>query len=66
MEEPAIAHCKDGHELDGHTIRIVGFKDEVFTLSYAYADQWLVYDKQGVQMLRCSVAEMMPYITEGK
>ena len=64
MEQPAIAHCTEGHELAGHTIHIVGFGKEVFTLSYAYADQWLVYDKQGVEMLRVGVAEMMPYLIE--
>lgn len=65
LPQPAIAHCTNGHELAGHTIRMVGFGNEVFTVEYTgRADQWLVYDVDGVEMLGVSVAEMMPYLIE--
>lgn len=65
LPKPAITHCTNGHELAGHTIRMVGFGDEVFTVEYTgRADQWLVYDVDGVEMLGVSVAEMIPYLIE--
>lgn len=67
--KPLLDKCIEGHEFEGHEIRLVGFKNEVFTLSYAGwvdpeagGDQWLVYDKQGVEMMRVGVAEMIPYL----
>ncbi len=70
-DKPILHHCVEGHELEGHTIRLVGFGEEVFTITYAGwmdpqagGDQWLVYDAGGVEMLRVGVAEMIPYLIE--
>ncbi len=55
--------CSQGHKLEGHEIRIGGFGDEVFNLTYAgWADQWIVKDSKGSDMLRCSANETAPYL----
>ncbi len=73
-DKPLLDKCVEGHEFEGHEIRIVGFKDddgndEVFTLWYAGwvdsdmgGDQWIVKAEDGMDMLRVGVAEMIPYL----
>lgn len=73
-DKPKLDKCVEGHEFEGHKIRLVGLNDSEgrpipYTLTYAkYADseaggdQWLVKNDEGVDMLRCGVADMIPYL----
>ena len=72
--EPILDKCIDGHLFEGHKIRLVGLNDSKgkpipYTLTYAkYADsemggdQWLVKNDDGLDMLRCGVADIIPYL----
>ncbi len=73
-DKPLLDKCVEGHDFEGHKIRLVGFHDSEgkpipYTLTYAGwvdrdrgGDQWLVKNDEGEDMLRCGVAEMIPFL----
>jgi len=50
-------------ELEGRKIRLVDFPGEEFTLTYAgWDDEWIVKNRWGVDMMRVSGSEAIPYL----